>query len=273
MKLPEGTLDEINLKLLCQSIDLLKEKLLDVFTNNEQPPWRLPHGQLTAFGKHRLAGNQLLLGLHSDKKDWKSFVWDTKKNWECLDFKIKPNAFFVPQLSYEQFTTDDVCNLSQVSPTTKHSENIVETLKIKIENKSSWEDYEKHIEKEWNCIKTRYGDSPKYLYETDIIEMPLKNSFIGKEEYYESLGHEVAHWLSNKKEFGGSYARNEFVAEITSCLFLKTNNMPVSILPFHEYQVDSWITEIDSDWLKEAIREIEFLIRIMKSATALEKQI
>jgi len=93
----------------------------------------------------------------------------------------------------------------------------------------------------------------------DKIEMPLFNTFIGSEEYYSTLFHEMGHSTGHKKRLNRkgvaqetfnimehSYSFEELVAELTSCFLCSKAGINKTIDNSASY-INSWLKKLKDD--------------------------
>ena len=121
------------------------------------------------------------------------------------------------------------------------------------------------------------GDQAFYRIAEDKVHLPLPEHFFSDYDYNATALHELAHSTGNEKrlnrQFGSfgdeKYAREELVAELTSCFMAAELPVPQSKehLENHQAYIQSWISELKEkpESLMQAVKEAE------KAATYLEK--
>jgi len=98
------------------------------------------------------------------------------------------------------------------------------------------------------------GDRAYYSPNFDKIQMPSKESFLGTEEYYGTLLHELVHWTGHenrcKRDFSGffgteAYAIEELVAETGSAILSSILGISQTVREDHLKYVNSWIKNLE----------------------------
>ncbi len=109
-------------------------------------------------------------------------------------------------------------------------------------------------------IKIRYGgDSAFYSPTGDYIQLPPKENFVSQQDFYATMGHEIAHSTGAEKRLARpldsyyanaeSYAMEELRAEIASTYFCAELGIPISekAMENHQAYVSSWLDAIRED--------------------------
>jgi antirestriction protein ArdC len=92
----------------------------------------------------------------------------------------------------------------------------------------------------------------------DAIEMPNKTDFVGVEEYYSTLFHELTHATGHetrcdrKEAFGAGfgrekYSKEELVAEIGTCFLCHTAGIENKIIDNSAAYIGSWLKKLKND--------------------------
>ena len=117
------------------------------------------------------------------------------------------------------------------------------------------------------------GDRAFYRPSEDFIQMPLREQFRTAGQYFETLFHELVHWSESRRQWEGSYALNELIAEIGSCYLSAELRIPHGEdLENHAAYVKSWLDAMKGDpsfifrASSEASRTADFILAFKSSA-------
>jgi antirestriction protein ArdC len=107
------------------------------------------------------------------------------------------------------------------------------------------------------CATVQHGgDRAFYAPSRDIVQMPPFERFIGKEAYYGTLLHELAHWTGHesrlKREFGKTfgdriYANEELVAELGAAFLCAPLGITPEIRKDHAAYIADWLAILRDD--------------------------
>jgi antirestriction protein ArdC len=132
------------------------------------------------------------------------------------------------------------------------------------------------------------GGSAYYRPQTDTIQMPERNLFIGTksstptEAYYSTLLHELTHWTSHQsrvnrnlsKRFGDeSYAMEELVAEFGAAFLCASLGVTLEPRADHAAYLDHWLKVVKADKkalfaaASKASEAVDFLTKLQPEAT------
>ncbi|OAI51724.1 hypothetical protein AYO44_16940 [Planctomycetaceae bacterium SCGC AG-212-F19] len=95
----------------------------------------------------------------------------------------------------------------------------------------------------------RFGGNKAVYHRTrDFIECPHKEQFLDLPSYYDTIGHELAHWTEHRLGWQGSYALGELRAEIASCYLSSELGIPLADrMESHAAYLDHWVNEMKAD--------------------------
>lgn len=236
-----------------------------------QKPWNVEAGapkNLTSNRDYR-GINSFLLGMSG----FESPYWMTYRQAQTYGANVRKGEKSTPVVFWKQLETTDkksgdaisipllryynVFNLSQV-------ENMPEKYIPKVDT----------IDREFNPISSAaalvdampqrpqivHGSTAAYYRpSTDTVSMPRPETFVGSQEYYSTLFHELAHSTGaavrlNRPEitagdisFGShSYGREELLAEMTAAFLCATAGIDMTIDNSAAY-VQSWMRTIKAD--------------------------
>ena len=195
--------------------------------------------------------------------------WGTFKMWNDMGYRLKKNE----KCSYVFFNTlfevDDKNKVDEfgnpkkkkiwyLKPYAVFNANQVEGYEIKkvqAPNKAkSLDNVDQYVEYTEAQI-LHGGDRAFYSPNMDVIQMPSKESFLGTEEYYGTLLHELVHWTGHenrcKRDFSGSfgseaYAIEELVAETGSAILCSILGISQTVREDHLKYVNSWIKNLEN---------------------------
>ena len=243
------------------------------------PPWRKPWTNDKNAGfpanivsKRRYSGiNPLLLELAARKHGFQSKWWATYGQWQQLGGQVKKRPDDVPAGEWgskivffrpvKKVRKDDdgrekkeqylvlreytVFNLDQVEDVG------LDSYRVQAGSQTAPLDY-RHVEEAIAATKAdiRFGGDRAVYHPPpqDFIECPHKDQFLDLPSYYDTLGHELAHWTEHRLNWQGSYALGELRAEIAAC-FLSTElgvPQPDRMENHHAY-LAHWIGELKAD--------------------------
>jgi len=243
------------------------------------PPWHRPwvNDKNAGFpanvvSKKRYSGiNPLLLELAGRQYRFQSKWWATYCQWQQLGGQVKKRpddvpagqwgtkiVFFKPitkvkkdddgkdkkdqYLVLREYT---VFNLDQVEGVG------LDSYRVQPGSQSTPVDY-RHVEEAIAATKAdiRFGGNQAGYYRMpkDFIEIPHREQFLDLPSYYETLGHELAHWTEHRLNWQGSYALGELRAEIAACFLGTELGIPHSDrMQNHHAYLAHWIGELKSD--------------------------
>ena len=104
-----------------------------------------------------------------------------------------------------------------------------------------------------------YEQNAYYRPTTDIINMPVKVSFINEEEYYSTIFHELAHstghsdrlnreGVTDNNSFGShEYSKEELVAEFTACFLSGEAGILSKVKDNSTAYIQNWASRIKND--------------------------
>jgi antirestriction protein ArdC len=243
------------------------------------PPWRKPwvNDKNAGFpanivSEKRYSGiNPLILHLAERKYGFKSKWWATYAQWQTLGGQVKKRPDEIPQgqwgtkiVFFKPVKTtkknDDgedqkkeylvlreytVFNLDQVEGAA------LDSFRVQPGSQNTPVDYQ-HVEGAIAATKAdiRFGGNQPLYHRPpqDFIEIPHKEQFVDLPRYYDTIGHELAHWTESRLGWEGSYALGELRAEIAAC-FLGTEfgiPNPDQAENHHAY-LAFWIGEMKAD--------------------------
>jgi antirestriction protein ArdC len=104
---------------------------------------------------------------------------------------------------------------------------------------------------------TPIGSFPNHS-DGDWIQLPMRYQFPDLADYYGTKLHELVHWTEIRREWDGSYAMGELIAEIGGCYLATALNIPQSDdLENHSRYLASWLKAMDNDpkWIFKASQE------------------
>lgn len=101
------------------------------------------------------------------------------------------------------------------------------------------------------------GNSAFYRLDTDHIQMPAFETFVGAQRYYATLAHESVHWTRHadrldrsfgRKQFGDAgYAREELVAELGAAFLCADLGLALEDRDDHAAYIGSWLKVLKDD--------------------------
>ena len=103
------------------------------------------------------------------------------------------------------------------------------------------------------------GNRAFYSRESDSVQIPNREQFHSIEEWYSTHFHEIGgHWTEIRRNWKGSYAMGEIIAEMTSCFIAHALNVPDhNDIENHNAYLATWLKEMESDskWIFKASQE------------------
>ena len=255
--------------------------LTDIISQMEQVEgsWELPWHELglqgnpinIIGGKPYRGFNRLVLMLKQAESGFRSPVWGTLRQWNRRRSKVilgeKATTLLYPvfrlnkkgedQVAFFRpfwvFNGEQVSNYNPDHPSLFADDEVVETNTIS--------ELEVLIEK--HAIEIDFnGDRACYYRVKDMIEMPLRSSFIGtststaEESFYATLLHEVVHWTGHETRLDRPahdqrgddiYAFEELVAEIGSAFLCGDFKITNSPREDHAKYLASWLRVLKDD--------------------------
>ncbi len=110
-----------------------------------------------------------------------------------------------------------------------------------------------------NAPAREQSDRAWYRPSSDRLGMPAKSSFLGSEEYYSTLFHELTHstghksrvgreGIENLNEFGSeSYSKEELVAEMGAAMLCGVTGISPAVIENSAAYLQSWINRLKGD--------------------------
>lgn len=110
-----------------------------------------------------------------------------------------------------------------------------------------------------NSPRREQSNRAWYRPSTDTVGMPAKSSFLGSEDYYSTLFHELTHstghrsrvgrdGIENLNEFGSeSYSKEELVAEMGAAMLCGVTGISPAVIENSAAYLQSWITRLRGD--------------------------
>jgi antirestriction protein ArdC len=101
-----------------------------------------------------------------------------------------------------------------------------------------------------------HGDEAYYEPVIDRITMPPAHLFVGVDQYFATLGHEMSHWTGHasrldrdlKNRFGSAaYAAEELIAELSSAMLGAELGLPITHLDSHASYIEHWLKLLKDD--------------------------
>ena len=137
------------------------------------------------------------------------------------------------------------------------------TLEIPEKEKKEFEPIaqaEMQIKKYLEQIKIKFGGSRAfYCPPEDFVQLPQKENFVGSEEYYSVLNHELSHSTGHKSRlaregiteatmFGNEdYSKEEVIAELSSCFLCASAGIENKTINNSSAYLKSWIDNLKQD--------------------------
>ena len=195
--------------------------------------------------------------------------WGTFKMWNDMGYRLKKNEKCSYVFFNKPFEVEDPTKLDEfgnpkkkkifyLKPYAVFNANQVEGYEVKkpqAPNKAkALKNVDKYVENTGAEI-SHGGDRAYYSPNFDRIQMPSKESFLGTEEYYGTLLHELIHWTGHenrcKRDFSGSfgseaYAIEELVAETGSAILSSILGISQTVREDHLKYVNSWIKNLEN---------------------------
>jgi antirestriction protein ArdC len=195
--------------------------------------------------------------------------WGTFKMWNDMGYRLKKNEKCSYVFFNKPFEVEDPTKLDEfgnpkkkkifyLKPYAVFNANQVEGYEVKkaqAPNKAkALKNVDKYVENTGAEI-SHGGDRAYYSPNFDRIQMPSKESFLGTEEYYGTLLHELVHWTGHekrcKRDFSGffgseAYAIEELVAETGSAILCSILGISQTVREDHLKYVNSWIKNLEN---------------------------
>lgn len=195
--------------------------------------------------------------------------WGTFKMWNDMGYRLKKNEKCSYVFFNKPFEVEDPTKLDEfgnpkkkkifyLKPYAVFNANQVEgyeVKKVQAPNKAkALKNADKYVENTGADISYG-GDRAYYSPSFDKIQMPSKESFLGTEEYYGVLLHELVHWTGHenrcKRDFSGffgseAYAIEELVAETGSAILCSILGISQTVREDHLKYVNSWIKNLEN---------------------------
>jgi len=195
--------------------------------------------------------------------------WGTFKMWNDMGYRLKKNEKCSYVFFNKPFEVEDPTKLDEfgnpkkkkifyLKPYAVFNANQVEGYEVKkaqAPNKAkALKNVDKYVENTGAEI-SHGGDRAYYSPNFDRIQMPSKESFLGTEEYYGTLLHELVHWTGHekrcKRDFSGffgseAYAIEELVAETGSSILSSILGISQTVREDHLKYVNSWIKNLEN---------------------------
>ena len=195
--------------------------------------------------------------------------WGTFKMWNDMGYRLKKNEKCSYVFFNKPFEVEDPTKLDEfgnpkkkkifyLKPYAVFNANQVEgyeVKKVQAPNKAkALKNVDKYVENTGADISYG-GDRAYYSPSFDKIQMPSKESFLGTEEYYGVLLHELVHWTGHenrcKRDFSGffgteAYAIEELVAETGSAILSSILGISQTVREDHLKYVNSWIKNLEN---------------------------
>ena len=195
--------------------------------------------------------------------------WGTFKMWNDMGYRLKKNEKCSYVFFNKPFEVEDPTKLDEfgnpkkkkifyLKPYAVFNANQVEGYEVKkpqAPNKAkALKNVDKYVENTGAEI-SHGGDRAYYSPNFDRIQMPSKESFLGTEEYYGTLLHELVHWTWHekrcKRDFSGffgseAYAIEELVAETGSAILSSILGISQTVREDHLKYVNSWIKNLEN---------------------------
>jgi antirestriction protein ArdC len=195
--------------------------------------------------------------------------WGTFKMWNDMGYRLKKNEKCSYVFFNKPFEVEDPTKLDEfgnpkkkkifyLKPYAVFNANQVEGYEVKkaqAPNKAkALKNVDKYV-KNTGAEIFHGGDRAYYSPNFDRIQMPSKESFLGTEEYYGTLLHELVHWTGHekrcKRDFSGffgseAYAIEELVAETGSAILSSILGISQTVREDHLKYVNSWIKNLEN---------------------------
>ena len=213
--------------------------------------------------------NIINLLLDREIHDYDNNEWGTFKMWNDMGYRLKKNEKCSYVFFNKPFEVEDPTKLDEfgnpkkkkifyLKPYAVFNANQVEgyeVKKVQAPNKAkALKNVDKYVENTGADISYG-GDRAYYSPSFDKIQMPSKESFLGTEEYYGVLLHELVHWTGHenrcKRDFSGffgteAYAIEELVAETGSAILSSILGISQTVREDHLKYVNSWIKNLEN---------------------------
>lgn len=142
-----------------------------------------------------------------------------------------------------------------------------------------FEQFDRLIEK--LGVEVRRGKNKAfYSPSDDVINMPFESQFACHDEWYSSLGHELAHWAErrigvDRSKFDDAYPFFELVAEMAACMLLNELQIPYANMVNSSNYIASWLEKMNGDtsYIFKASSWANKAVDFIMSAVKNEKEI
>jgi antirestriction protein ArdC len=254
-------------------------------------PWTLdPNCGLpqNLASKRRYRGiNTLLLELSALENRWRSQWWGTFKQFKEFGASVRKGEKGTGIVFYRKIEVDDdksktgkkeiflmrfytVFNLEQVND---KEGKLKKYMPLPAEELAEIEKHPDYAESDRIVAATgadiRYGGNKAVYYGPtgaefpkhtggDFIQMPSSRQFPDQKEFHEVRFHELVHWSEIRRQWKGSYAMGEIVAEMACCYLSRAAHIPMSDdVSNHAKYVKSWLKKMKDDpkWIFRAANE------------------
>jgi len=213
----------------------------------------------------------------TEEKATPVIYWDIRKTEQKNEEgKIEEKTFYF--LKYH-----NVFNFDQIKFETQPKEIIADIVKEEIKEILPIEAIEQIVANVPNCAKISNDGGSRAYYSplNDSIHMPKQNHFVGSEEYYSTLIHEIAHSTGHRSRlnretlvknvaFGSDvYSKEELVAELSASFVLGVTGIATKETETNSAAyLQSWIKSFKNDtkmifWAsKEATKSTNYILNI-----------
>jgi len=238
-------------------------------------PWRKHwHPDPNRGGPTRLVSGSayqgvdyLTLQLETTRRNSLGRWWGTSKQWGALGGAVRGTGVTVGE--------QVVFNVDQVDGENDKLDQLRPDPDYRTMRFPDYESAQKLIDA--TKAEIRFVDEDEAFYERpshtggDYIQAPPRRKFIDIRGYFETIFHELIHWSEIRRNWIGSCAAGELVAEIGSCFIANELNIPHSdYCKNHHKYVAQWIEEMkkDSSYISrhanEASKACEYILSLRK---------
>ncbi len=203
--------------------------------------------------------------------------WDIRKS-EVINKEGKKEEKTFYFLKYHS-----VFNFDQITFEKQPKEIVADVVKEEIEEIAPIEAIEQIVKNIPNCAKISNDGGSRAYYQpsNDSIHMPKQNHFVGSEEYYSTLIHELAHSTGHPSRLNRDtltkscgfdsdiYSKEELVAELSASFVLGVTGISTKETEKNSAAyLQSWIKSFKSDtkmifWAsKEATKSTNYILNI-----------
>lgn len=247
-----------------------------------QVPWHGNSFPRNIVSKLRYDGiNPLLLNIAAKRHGWNAAYWGTYDQWLTFGCHAKPRpthlkirewcqeiVLYKPQFGgkmEQELNRWTVFNLDQIA-------NKFDGLR-QPQKPVEFSTVDKIIEATKAKIISKPGLEAAYYYAEDYIVYPFKEQFVngpgGLPAYYNSLFHELIHWVEPRLKFDAGAVGNELRAEIGAdylCTELGVPYLDIDKRVNHKKHIDRWVKMMreDPDLIfritAEASKSVDFIL-------------